>query len=118
MPNPYPTCPDPSGWWLAGDRHPALVYLARLRNLFISLAIISLQAGLTVIFILIGRDMVLPELYIAVLPALALSVALLAGSLARSFLLARLAGASVSVWRMSLVFAASQGVADYASASA
>lgn len=83
----------------------ALVYLARLRNLLLSLATIGVQAALTVSLILAGRRFGLPDLYIAALPALALAVSLLLGAFAKSLLLSRIAGTSVHIWRPSLLVA-------------
>src|SRR3546814_19080133 len=59
----------------------ALVYMARHRNLMISLAMIAVQAGLSFTFILFARAMNWSDLHVAAAPALALCVAL---GLARS----------------------------------
>jgi O-antigen/teichoic acid export membrane protein len=83
----------------------ALVYLAPLRNLWLSLAMIALQAVLTVIFILAGRHWGMAEDYIAAMPALALALALLAGSMAKTMLLSRLSATAISSWRPSLLIA-------------
>jgi O-antigen/teichoic acid export membrane protein len=83
----------------------ALVYLAPLRNLWLSLAMIALQAALTILFILAGRKLGFLEEYIAAMPALALAVALLAGSIAKTMLLSRLSACAISVWRPSLIIA-------------
>lgn len=83
----------------------ALVYLAPLRNLWLSLATIALQAVLTIIFILTARHWGLAESYIAAMPALALALALLAGSIAKTMLLSRLAATPISSWRPSLLIA-------------
>ena len=77
----------------------ALVYLARLRNLWISLATIAFQAALTVAMILVARNLDFPDLWIAALPALALCLALALGALAKSLLLAKLVQAPVQIWR-------------------
>ncbi|BAK64722.1 hypothetical membrane protein [Sphingobium sp. SYK-6] len=81
----------------------ALVYLARMRNLTISVLAIALQAGLTVLLILAARRLALPDLYIAAMPALALALALACGALAKSWLLGRLLHERVRIWRASLV---------------
>jgi O-antigen/teichoic acid export membrane protein len=83
----------------------ALVYLARHRNMLLSLATIALQAALTVILILVGRNMGLPPLYIAALPAVALAIALALGAVAKTLLLRHLCGAPIRIWRASLIVA-------------
>jgi len=87
----------------------ALVYLARHKNMLLSLATIGLQGALTIAFILIGREMSLPPLYIAALPAIALALALAVGALAKSLLLGHVCGTSVRIWRASLIGAALVG---------
>ena len=81
----------------------ALVYMARLRNLYISLGTITLQAVLTVGLLILSRHMSWPEYYQAAMPALALALALLAGAIAKSLLLSSLLGAPIPIWRPSLV---------------
>ena len=81
----------------------ALVYMARLRNLYISLGTITLQAVLTVGLLILSRHMSWPEYYQAAMPALALALALLAGAIAKSLLLSNLLGAPIPIWRPSLV---------------
>lgn len=87
----------------------ALVYLARHRNMLLSLGTIGLQAALTLAFILTGREMRLPALYVAALPAVALAIALALGAIAKCLLLARICGARISIWRPSLVIAGLTG---------
>ncbi|MBN8831672.1 MAG: lipopolysaccharide biosynthesis protein [Sphingomonadales bacterium] len=81
----------------------ALVYLARLRNLSLSVATIALQAVLTVVLIMGTRRFGLNDLYVAAMPAVALAIALAASSVAKSWLLGTLLGARIKVWRISLV---------------
>lgn len=83
----------------------ALVYLARIRNLWISLAMIGLQAVLTVGLIMGARRLAFHDLVVAAMPALALALALLAGSLAKGWLLGRIAGTRIRIWRPSLLIA-------------
>ena len=83
----------------------ALVYLARMRNLALSIATIALQAALTLIFILAARRAELPDLYVATMPAVALAIALAASALTKSMLLGRLLGDRIAMWRPSLVIA-------------
>ncbi|MBT2186264.1 lipopolysaccharide biosynthesis protein [Sphingobium nicotianae] len=81
----------------------ALVYIARLRNLTISVLTIVLQAVLTVVLILGARNMALPDLYVAAMPAVALAIALASSAIAKSWLLGALLGARIGVWRLRLV---------------
>lgn len=81
----------------------ALVYIARLRNLSISVVTIVLQALLTVILIGVARRTGMPDLYVAAMPAVALAIALTSSAITKSWLLGRLLGSRISVWRVSLV---------------
>jgi O-antigen/teichoic acid export membrane protein len=87
-----------------------LVYIARKRNLAISVGIIALQAGLTVALILAARNAGLGAGYEAAGAAGALLIALAASSLIKALLLGRLLGAPVSNWRWALVYAAAAAV--------
>ena len=87
----------------------ALVYVARHRNLMISVFAICVQAALTVALILILRSMDLPQTYQAAGPAIALMMALGLSSILKSRLLSRLLGAPVAGWRWPLVWAALAG---------
>lgn len=84
----------------------ALVYIARHRNLLLSLAMIGLQAALTFALIAALQARGMSELYLAAAAAAALAVSLGVGSLAKSWLAGRLLGARVSVWRWALALAA------------
>jgi O-antigen/teichoic acid export membrane protein len=84
----------------------ALVYLARMRNLAISIATIALQAVLTIFLILTARRLDLPELYVAAMPAVALAIALGCASVAKSWLLSSLLNVPIRVWRIRLAVAA------------
>lgn len=83
----------------------ALVYVARLRNLIISLGTIALQIILTFALIIMIRRLGLPELYQAAGPAIALALSLGLASLIKSRLAAHVLGAPVSVWRWALPIA-------------
>jgi O-antigen/teichoic acid export membrane protein len=83
----------------------ALVYIARYRNFLISLAMIGLQAALSVVLILVMQAQGLSEFFLAAAPAIALAVALALGSLVKVRLAQRLLGAPVDVWRGALVTA-------------
>lgn len=89
----------------------ALVYVARHRNLLISLAMIGVQAVLTVAIILIVRALHWPQAYQAASAALALALALGCASVAKARLLARLLDAPVQGWRWPLAWAAAAAVA-------
>lgn len=83
----------------------ALVYIARHRNLMISLCMIGLQAALSFGLILLARRFGLSPMAIAAAPALALSIALGAGALVKARLLSHLLGAKVNAWRWPLLSA-------------
>lgn len=84
----------------------ALIYVARLRNWWISLGTIALQAGLTVAFILAARDTGWGGMVEAMGAALALVLSLGLASLLKSRLLASILGQKISNWRWALVWAA------------
>jgi hypothetical protein len=84
----------------------ALIYVARVRNMWISLVMIALQAGLSVIFILTMQKLDWPIGWQATGPAAALVLALGFAAIAKSRLLSRLLGAPVSAWRWPLIWAA------------
>lgn len=83
----------------------ALVYLARGRNLWLSIATIVLQGMLSLIFVLAARNLAMPEMWIAACPALALAIALAAGSWIKSRALSNIVKAPVTAWRPSLFLA-------------
>ena len=84
----------------------ALVYIARHRNLMISLVMIGCQAALSFALILLSLQMALPGLWVAAAPALALCLALALGALVKARLLSRLLGAPINAWRWPLLSAA------------
>jgi O-antigen/teichoic acid export membrane protein len=88
----------------------ALIYVARKRNLAISLAMLAVQAALSFAAIHAMRAMGLPLMWQAAGPALAMTLALAMSSLAKASLLSKLLGARVSGWRWALVPAAAAGV--------
>ncbi len=78
----------------------ALVYLARYRNMLISLVTIGVQGVLTGRALMqTGKGWDLPPLYIAALPAIALACALALGAGAKSLLLGHLCGEHIGIWR-------------------
>jgi len=84
----------------------ALVYVARHRNLMISLLMIGVQAALSVVLILGMRSFDWPEKVQAAGPAMALALALALASVLKARLLGKLLDAPVSGWRWPLVWAA------------
>lgn len=84
----------------------ALVYLARHRNLMISLAMIAVQAGLSFLFILMARQAGYGAQVLAAAPALALALALASSSVVKSHLLQRLLRCRIATWRPALIAAA------------
>lgn len=82
-----------------------LVYVARHRNLMLSMAIIALQVALTFALLFVARRAGWPGGWAAAMPALALALSLGVGSIVKSRLLARLLGAPVSAWRWPFVWA-------------
>ncbi len=73
----------------------ALVYIARMRNLAVSVAVLALQIMLSFAFILIARREGLHIGYQAAAPALALAISLTIGSGVKAYMLRRLTGAPV-----------------------
>jgi O-antigen/teichoic acid export membrane protein len=84
----------------------ALIYLARLRNLIVSIATIALQAVLTLAVMLVVERLGLGDFYRAAGAAAALFVALAVASIVKSIMLGRILGQSVNNWRWALVYAA------------
>jgi len=84
----------------------ALVYVARHRNLMLSLLMICVQVLLTVGLILGMRRLGWPETFQAAAPAIALMLALGLSSVLKARLLAHILGAPVTGWRWPLVWAA------------
>ena len=83
----------------------ALVYVARMRNLIVSLGTIALQIILTFALIIGIKQLGYPELFQAAGPAIALALSLGVSSLIKSRLAAHVLGARVSVWRWALPIA-------------
>jgi O-antigen/teichoic acid export membrane protein len=84
----------------------ALIYMARIRNVAVSLATIALQAGLTVGGILLVDRLGFDQLYRAAAAAAALMISLAVASFAKSRLLSRLLEERINNWRWPLVWAA------------
>ena len=88
----------------------ALVYVARLRNLWVSIATLALQAALTVAAMLIAERLNFNEGYRAAAAAAALMVALGVSSLIKALMLSRILGLRINNWRWALVTAAAAAV--------
>jgi O-antigen/teichoic acid export membrane protein len=88
----------------------ALIYVARTRNMIISLIMLALEAGLAAGLILLMKDEGLPQAFQATGPAIGLCVALGFASIAKSRLLRRKLDAPVSGWRWDLAWATASGV--------
>lgn len=88
----------------------ALVYLARHRNVMISLGMIGTQAVLSVGLILLTRNAGYDSSVVAAAPALALAIALGTSSIVKSHLLARLLRHRVATWRPALIAASAVAV--------
>src|SRR4051812_40320310 len=88
----------------------ALIYVARKRNMGISLVMLALEAGLAVALILAMKDEGLPQAFQATGPAMALCVALGFASITKSWLLKKQLGAPVSGWRWDLAWATGSGL--------
>lgn len=89
----------------------ALVYIARHRNMLLSLGMIGVQSIFSVGLLLAMKAKGFGELSLAAGVAAGLCAALALGSLAKSWLARRLLNAPVSVWRWPLLIAATSAVA-------
>jgi len=88
----------------------ALVYVARKRNLAISIGTIALQAALTVGAMLLVERLEYSEPFKAAGAAISLMLALGTASLVKAWLLSRILKAPVNNWRWALVWATAPAV--------
>ncbi len=88
----------------------ALIYIARGRNMVISLIMLALEAGLAAALILVMKSEGLPQAYQATGPAIGLCIALAFASITKSRLLASELGQRVSGWQFDLAWATAAGV--------
>ena len=95
---------------MAAVSESALVYLARHRNMFLSFAMIVLQAVLSIALILGMRELGLSQTWQATGSAMGLLLALGFAAIAKSRLLCKILGARVSGWRWPLAWAAAAAV--------
>jgi len=89
----------------------ALIYVARTRNMIISLVMLAMEAALAVGLILFMRSEGLPLAFQATGPAIGLCIALAFASITKSRLLCRKLGAPVSGWRWDIAWATAAGLA-------
>ena len=88
----------------------ALIFVARTRNMIISLTMLAMEAGLAAALILIMRSEGFPLAWQATGPAIGLCVALGYASLTKSWLLKKELAAPVSGWRWDLAWATVAGM--------
>ena len=83
----------------------ALIYMARHRNLMLSLAMIGTQAGLTFVALYFAKDAGWADAWLAAIPAAVLMITLGLASLAKRHLLMHLLGHPIRVLRWPLAWA-------------
>lgn len=88
----------------------ALVYVARLRNLWVSVATILLQAGLTVAAMVLASEFNLSDAMRGALAAGSLMLALGFSSLVKAVMLSRILKYPVNNWRWALVWASAAAI--------
>ncbi|HZC37404.1 MAG TPA: lipopolysaccharide biosynthesis protein, partial [Sphingomicrobium sp.] len=88
----------------------ALIYVARTKNMVISLIMIALEAGLAAALILVMQAQGLPLSFQATGPAIGLCIALTFASVTKARLLRDELGASVSGWRWDLLWSTIAGL--------
>jgi hypothetical protein len=88
----------------------ALIYMARHRNLVLSMMMIGIQIGLTLLLLFLMRQGGYPGIALAVAPALALALALTFNSIVKSQLLRRLLRQRIATWRPALIMASAVAV--------
>ncbi len=89
----------------------ALIYVARIRNLWVSIATIAAQAALTVAAMMAADALGWSENHRAAAAAIALMIALGLSSLTKAFMLSRILNAPVNNWRWALLWAAAAAIA-------
>ena len=88
----------------------ALIYIARKRNMILSLIMLTLEASGAAALILIMKAEGLPQTFQATGPAIGLCIALAFAWFTKARLLERELGHSVNGWRWNLVWATAAGV--------
>ena len=94
---------------MAAVSEAALIYVARHRNMLISLMMLALEAGLAVVFFLSMKALDWPVMWQATGPAIGLMLALGFAAVLKSRLLCGILGARVNGWRWPLIWAAAAG---------
>ncbi|HEV2594480.1 MAG TPA: lipopolysaccharide biosynthesis protein [Sphingomicrobium sp.] len=89
----------------------ALIYVARTKNMMISIIMLALEAGLAATLILIMRAQGLPPSFQATGPAIGLCIALAFSSITKSRLLRTELAAPISGWRWDLIWSTLAGLA-------
>ena len=87
-----------------------LVYVARVRNLWISITTIAVQAGLTIVLIKLAVTYSYGEPFKAAAAAIALMISLGVASLVKALLLSRIIGQPINPFRWPLVWAIAPAV--------
>ncbi|MXO96206.1 oligosaccharide flippase family protein [Erythrobacter aquimaris] len=87
-----------------------LIYVARGRNLAISVGTIAFQAALTITLIMLVERLGYGEPFKAAAAALALMIALGVASLVKALLLTRILGHPINNWRWALLYAVAPAV--------
>jgi len=88
----------------------ALIYVARIRNLWVSAGTIALQAALTVGAMTIADRLEFNDGWRAASAAAALMLALGTSSVIKAVMLSRILGQSINNWRWALIWAAAAAV--------
>ncbi|KRA82755.1 lipopolysaccharide biosynthesis protein [Altererythrobacter sp. Root672] len=88
----------------------ALIYVARLRNLWVSFGTIALQAGLTVGAMLLADKLEFNDGWRAAAVAASLMLALGVSSVIKAIMLSRIVGRAINNWRWALVVASAAAV--------
>ena len=88
----------------------ALIYVARVKNLMVSVVTIGLQAALTLAGIMLMQHYGYNSLFQAAAAAIALMLALGFASVVKSLMLAKHLGEKINNWRWALVWAAAPAV--------
>ncbi|KQM28707.1 MULTISPECIES: lipopolysaccharide biosynthesis protein [unclassified Sphingomonas] len=83
----------------------ALVYIARHRNLMLSIGLLSFQVVLSFALVFVMRSIGLPQNYAATGPAMALCLSVALGSILKSGLLSKLLGHNVRDFRPAFLWA-------------
>jgi O-antigen/teichoic acid export membrane protein len=95
---------------MAAVSEAALIYVARHRNMLLSMGMIVFQVVVSVVLIELMREAELPLMWQATGPAIGLMLALGFAAIAKSRLLCTILGARVNGWRWPLIWAAAAAI--------